>query len=168
MKIEEIQLSVHENTLTISGERNEQEEQGEGESYRSEKYFGRFQRSITLPQTVDSNKIQATYRDGVLTIKLPCSARRPFSTAGAWISVRDTHVKKALLISIIIAVWGAGCGGPRDGTGDNEPVVKGICLGGTDMHHGGEQGELLLRSAGLLGSNSQNLAPAPQPSSPPR
>lgn len=70
MKPEEIQLSVRENTLTISGERREQEEQREGEIYRAERYFGRFQRSITLPQTVDSNQIQATYRDGVLTVKL--------------------------------------------------------------------------------------------------
>jgi HSP20 family protein len=71
MKPEEIQLSVHENTLTISGERKEEEEQGQVENHQLERYFGRFHRLIPLPQTVDSNKIQATYNDGVLTIRLP-------------------------------------------------------------------------------------------------
>jgi HSP20 family protein len=71
MKKEEIDVSLQGNTLTIAGERKREEEQKTVESYRSERYFGRFQRSITLPAPVDANKIQATYKEGVLTVNLP-------------------------------------------------------------------------------------------------
>lgn len=73
MKKEDINVSLEANNLTISGERKHEEERREGETYRAERFFGRFQRSITLPQPVDSKKIQATYKDGVLTITLPKS-----------------------------------------------------------------------------------------------
>jgi HSP20 family protein len=61
------------NTLTISGERKQEEEKNEGEGYRSERFFGRFQRSVTLPAAVQANKIEATYKDGVLTVMVPKS-----------------------------------------------------------------------------------------------
>ncbi len=73
MKKEDINVSLEGNTLTLAGERKHEEERKEGETYRAERFFGRFQRSITLPQAVDSKKIQATYKDGVLTIILPKS-----------------------------------------------------------------------------------------------
>jgi HSP20 family protein len=73
MRKEDISVSLDGNTLTISGERKREDEQREGDTYRAERFFGRFQRSITLPRAVDQQKIQATYRDGVLTIKLPKS-----------------------------------------------------------------------------------------------
>lgn len=71
MKKDEIDVSLHGDTLNICGERKKEEEHKEGENYRSERYFGRFQRSVQLPQAVDGNKIEAGYRDGVLTITLP-------------------------------------------------------------------------------------------------
>lgn len=71
MKKEDIDISLTGNTLTVAGERKSEEEHKEGEQYRSERYFGRFQRSITLPQAVDAKKIQAAYKDGVLTVTLP-------------------------------------------------------------------------------------------------
>lgn len=70
MKKEDISVSLDQNTLTVSGERKQEEEKQEGQTYRSERYFGRFQRSITLPQPVDPNNIKASYKDGVLSIKL--------------------------------------------------------------------------------------------------
>ena len=73
MKKEEIEVSLHGSTLVLSGERKHEAEQKEGENYRAERYFGRFQRNVTLPGPVDPNKIQAGYRDGVLTITLPKS-----------------------------------------------------------------------------------------------
>ena len=73
MKKEDISVSLDGNTLTIAGERKHEEQHKEGETYRAERFFGRFQRSITLPQQVDSNKIQANYKDGVLTVTLPKS-----------------------------------------------------------------------------------------------
>jgi HSP20 family protein len=74
MKKEDISVSLDQNTLTVSGERKQEEEKKEGQAYRSERFFGRFQRSITLPQSVDPNNIKANYKDGVLSIELPKSA----------------------------------------------------------------------------------------------
>ncbi len=71
MKREDIEVSLHGDTLSISGERKEEKERKEGENYRAERFFGRFQRTIHLPQPVDGNKVEASYRDGVLTITLP-------------------------------------------------------------------------------------------------
>jgi HSP20 family protein len=71
LKKEEINLSLHDGVLTISGERKREVEKKEGESFRSERYFGKFQRSVTLPTAVDAAKVNAAYKDGVLTVELP-------------------------------------------------------------------------------------------------
>jgi len=68
MKKEDIDVSLTGDTLTISGQRKEAQETKDAENYRSERFFGRFQRSITLPHAVDPNKIQASYKDGILTV----------------------------------------------------------------------------------------------------
>ena len=68
---EDIDISVEGNTLSISGERKHENEQQTGQTYRSERYFGRFQRNVTLPQAVDANNVSAQYKDGVLTVSLP-------------------------------------------------------------------------------------------------
>jgi HSP20 family protein len=74
MKKEDIDISMEGNTLCICGERKEEREQRSGaEPRRSERYYGRFQRNLTLPHTVDVNKIEAKYKDGVLSITLPKS-----------------------------------------------------------------------------------------------
>ena len=70
MKKEDIQISLHENTLTISGERKQEREVKEGDAFRSERFFGRFHRSITLPLTVQSTNVKAQYKDGILAISL--------------------------------------------------------------------------------------------------
>lgn len=71
LKKEDIDISLREGVLTVSGERKQENESKEGETFRSERYFGRFQRSVTLPSLVDANKVAASYKDGVLTITLP-------------------------------------------------------------------------------------------------
>ena len=73
MKKEEIELSFQDGVLSISGERKQSTEKTEGETYRSERYFGKFQRSVTLQTAVDSSKISASYKDGVLSVTLPKS-----------------------------------------------------------------------------------------------
>ena len=73
MKREDIDVSLDGSTLTISGERKQEEEKKEGESYRSERFFGRFQRSVTLPMPIQANKIEAKYKDGVLAVTVPKS-----------------------------------------------------------------------------------------------
>ena len=70
MKKEDIQISLHENTLTISGERKQEREVKEGDAFRSERFFGRFHRSITLPLTVQSTNVKSQYKDGILAISL--------------------------------------------------------------------------------------------------
>jgi HSP20 family protein len=71
LKKEEIGLSVHDGVLTVSGERKHEREGREGETFRSERYFGKFQRSVTLPAAVNTADVTATYKDGVLLIDLP-------------------------------------------------------------------------------------------------
>jgi HSP20 family protein len=71
MKKEDIEISLHDGMLTVCGERKDQREQAEGQAFRSERYFGKFQRSLSLPTAVDANKVKASYKDGILTIYLP-------------------------------------------------------------------------------------------------
>ena len=71
MKKEEIDIALHDGVLTVSGERKMERENKEGETFRSERYFGKFQRSVTLPVAVNSGKVKASYKDGILTIDLP-------------------------------------------------------------------------------------------------
>jgi HSP20 family protein len=70
MRKEDIEISLHDGMLTIAGERKSQTQEGD-QGERSERYVGRFRRSITLPTRVDANKVNATYKDGILTITLP-------------------------------------------------------------------------------------------------
>lgn len=70
MKKEDIEVSLHNGVLTISGERRS-EEHSNAEPYRTERFFGRFSRSITLPSPVAVDKIKASYKDGILTVNLP-------------------------------------------------------------------------------------------------
>ncbi len=71
MKKDEIDVMVENNTLTIRGEKKTEENVTEEQFHRVERSYGTFARSFTLPNTVDPNKVQADYKDGVLTIKLP-------------------------------------------------------------------------------------------------
>ena len=71
MKKEEIEVSLHDNTLSISGERKSETKHKDAESYRSERFFGRFQRTVALPAPVAADRVKAQYKDGVLSIVLP-------------------------------------------------------------------------------------------------
>ena len=74
MKKEDIDISFQDGMLTICGERKQESEVREGESFRSERFFGKFHRTVTMPTKVDPEKIKATYKDGVLTVELPKAA----------------------------------------------------------------------------------------------
>ena len=71
MKREEIDVSVTGDTLTIKGERKAESEVKEEDYYCCERSYGSFFRSINLPSTVDTKKIDASYENGVLEITLP-------------------------------------------------------------------------------------------------
>ncbi len=71
LKAEDVDISVHGNVLTISGEKKDSSEQREGDRYHVERRYGSFQRRLQLPADVDVERIQAECRDGVLTVTLP-------------------------------------------------------------------------------------------------
>ncbi|WP_456457534.1 Hsp20/alpha crystallin family protein [Nitratifractor sp.] len=71
VKKEDITIDVKDNVLTISGERKIEEERKEDDFYRVESIYGTFERSFTLPEDVDVDKIEAEAKDGVLTVKIP-------------------------------------------------------------------------------------------------
>jgi HSP20 family protein len=73
MKKEDIEISLHEGVLTLSGERKEEKKHEGVAIHRSERFVGRFQRTLTLPSAVDLDKVKATYEDGLLTVTLPKS-----------------------------------------------------------------------------------------------
>jgi HSP20 family protein len=70
MRKEDIEISLHDGTLTVAGERQTSASNGE-KAERTERYVGSFRRSITLPVAVDLHKVSANYRDGILTVTLP-------------------------------------------------------------------------------------------------
>jgi HSP20 family protein len=71
MKREDIDVTVENATLTISGERKRASEVKQESYHRSERVFGMFSRAFTLPPMIDAGKIGAEYKDGVLTVRLP-------------------------------------------------------------------------------------------------
>jgi HSP20 family protein len=71
MKKEDIDVSLEGRTLSICGERREEKEEGKGTAHRSERYYGKFYRSVELPSAVDQGKIKASYKDGLLTVTMP-------------------------------------------------------------------------------------------------
>lgn len=73
MKPEEIDVTVSDNVLTIRGEMKRDEEIAEEKYHLRERRYGAFSRSITLPGVVETDKIEAQYADGVLTLRLPKS-----------------------------------------------------------------------------------------------
>lgn len=71
VKKEEIEITLHDGVLSIAGERKHEAEAKQGDSFRSERVFGRFHRSVALPTPVDSTRVAAAYKDGILTVTLP-------------------------------------------------------------------------------------------------
>src|SRR5919198_2484181 len=68
---EDVSIEVQDNVLTVSGERKEEHERKERGWYRLERSFGRFSRSLTLPEGVNQDGIAATFDKGVLEIRIP-------------------------------------------------------------------------------------------------
>jgi HSP20 family protein len=71
MKKDDLKISIQDNILTISGEKkSESEEKKEKNYYRSERCYGSFQRSFTLPAEVNRDKTDAKFEDGILKINI--------------------------------------------------------------------------------------------------
>jgi len=71
VKPENVQIAVEGNVLTIKGTKEQAAEEKAEKVHRYERTYGAFERTFTLPATVDPNKIKATYEHGVLTVLLP-------------------------------------------------------------------------------------------------
>ena len=69
-----IELKVAKGVLTIKGEKTEDKEEKEGDFHMRERRFGSFERSFHLPEIVDTDKIEASFKHGVLTVKMPKTA----------------------------------------------------------------------------------------------
>jgi HSP20 family protein len=81
MKKEDVKVTVENGTLRISGERKAEKEEKTKKYHRIERSYGAFERTFTLPAGADGSKVNADYKDGVLTVHLPkwsawCKAAR--------------------------------------------------------------------------------------------
>lgn len=68
---DDVKVDITENTLTIQGERKREHEEEKGGVYRSERSYGSFYRSLTLPEGAITDQAKATFKDGVLEIVMP-------------------------------------------------------------------------------------------------
>ena len=71
VKADEVEITVEDGLLTIQGERHFAHDSAEEKMHRTERSYGAFRRSITLPSHVEPGKIEATTQDGVLQIMVP-------------------------------------------------------------------------------------------------
>ncbi len=70
---DDVSVTIHDNFLTVKGERKQDVEKKETNFYHRERIHGMFSRTIELPTRVDAGKVQANFRDGVLHVALPKS-----------------------------------------------------------------------------------------------
>ena len=68
---DDVKITMEDNILTIRGEKKQEKDENQGNYHRSERVYGSFQRSFTLPTTVKSDKVEAQYKNGMLTVTLP-------------------------------------------------------------------------------------------------
>jgi HSP20 family protein len=93
---DDVKIELEDNVLTVSGERNIHSEQREEGYYRLERASGSFSRSLTLPQGVNADAIEASFTDGVLEIRIPVPEQRKprrvtIATTGQGATVEGTE-----------------------------------------------------------------------------
>jgi HSP20 family protein len=71
MDKDDISVSIHEGLVTVSGKKESSKEEKEADYFMKETLYGSFSRSFRLPGEVDEDKVDATYKDGVLTVTMP-------------------------------------------------------------------------------------------------
>ena len=93
-----IEVRVADGVLTIKGEKREEKEEKNKDYYLSERSFGSFQRSFQVPRGVDTDKIDASFKNGVLTVTLPKSteaqkAEKKITVKAAWVRSADGGIR---------------------------------------------------------------------------
>lgn len=88
---DDVKIDITDNVLTVSGERKHEHDVCDESFCRSERSFGRFSRSIALPEGVDADKAKANFRDGVLEITIPAPQRQQ---RGRTIEISDEGERK--------------------------------------------------------------------------
>ncbi|MBV6643095.1 MAG: Hsp20/alpha crystallin family protein [Cyclobacteriaceae bacterium] len=76
MKKENISINVDNDRLTVSGERKFENEKKDKNYHKVESHYGTFSRSFYLPDTVNAEKIDASYKDGILTVTVPKDGKK--------------------------------------------------------------------------------------------
>ena len=71
VKAEDVKISLESQTLTMRGEKRQVAEEKTERVHRYERTYGAFERTFALPRTVDADRIEASYADGLLTVTLP-------------------------------------------------------------------------------------------------
>ncbi len=71
MDQKDVDITLSDGLLTIRGDKKQEEEEKDKDFYRSERTFGSFRRTLTIPVEVDESKIEASFKKGVLSIELP-------------------------------------------------------------------------------------------------
>lgn len=87
MKRDDISVDVTDDSITISGERHQQQESERGGIYRSERSYGSFNRTIPLPEGAIADQAKATFKDGVLEITVPAPPEQV--TRGRRLEIRE-------------------------------------------------------------------------------
>jgi HSP20 family protein len=96
---DDVRISLENNVLTIRGEKQQEDVENDDRVHRIERIYGMFQRTFVLPNTVDPERIEARYENGVLTVRIPKSERArpreiPVNASGSRASqVRTTGVQ---------------------------------------------------------------------------
>lgn len=75
LKQEDVDVSISNDILTLKGETRETREEKEKQYHLTERSYGRFERSFQLPETVDRERISASFENGLLTVTLPKSEK---------------------------------------------------------------------------------------------
>jgi HSP20 family protein len=92
---EDLEIAVENNVLTVSGEKRFRRESGNDRdsSHLVERRYGRFERSVMLPETVDADSIAAHFENGVLTVELPKSPRSRRRTIAIGLGAKEKEVE---------------------------------------------------------------------------
>lgn len=71
IKREDVKINIEDHILSISGEKNQEKEEKGETFHRTERFYGSFNRSFSLPKNVNEDKIEAVFKDGLLTLTIP-------------------------------------------------------------------------------------------------